>query len=386
MIIHKDNGPPISTQESKVSAKDIPKVFARIYTQPGASIGASDDPFSSSSDTIPDNVSPKKSRIPKPAQDLGHVRKDGSPSSSPSRSPRPSPSTPTRGARKQLLRKRTSILSVLPAGDAGTLRRNSLRSSDAPETVNHSVAEDDQKQPSTMIPEETRSQANDDLKQYMALKEIAIPQAPQHLPPPPPRTSTDGERPTSAAGLEVAPMRPLLAYSAESLRRIRIQDEPPVAQHLSARVLSTEVNTNSNPQNTTSLTRNAFEGLERTGSVNSAMAAEINRLRRLLEQKEKEARETRRSQEISRDLKEDDTAANGSPRKGTLANELRMSKKEAAEWKKRAEWAESRLLGVGREVLDAKVASPKSSRKTSRAATSQDGSAVVERPKNWFHE
>ena len=264
-----------------------------------------------------------------------------------------------------------------------------MRSSEAPGTVFHSVAEDDSNQASNTIPEAVVSQAIDLLNHEMASKEVVASEAPQYLPPPPPPTtfSNDPERANSAAGLEVAPTRPLSAYSAESLRRITLQEEPPVAQHVPTRVLSIGINTTDNPKVTTSVTKGGFDGLERTKSINTAMSAEISRLRRLLEQKEKEVRETRRSLELSRDAKDDDTNPDGSPVKGTLANELRKSRKEAAEWKRRAKWAEARLLGLSGEKIPGSDAES-SSKASSRVATpTKTGSSlVVERPKNWFPE
>lgn len=384
LLTHRYNAAPATTVESEASASNVPTIYARIYTQPETDARTSVDHFTSSSDTVPESKSPKKTRIPKPAQDLGNTRKDSSPSSSPPKSPRQSPSTPTRGTPKQIIRKRPSIFSILPESDSGTVRRNSLRSSTANGTIFHSVAEEEPKKASDSISEEIVSRVYEALHQDLTSKEAVPTQAPQHLPPPPRNTSNDLERTNSVIGLEVAPTRPLSAYSAESLRRIRLQEEPPVAQHVPTRVLSIEVNASDNPKVTTAVTKNSFEGLERTGSINTAMSAEISRLRRLLEQKEKEVRETRRSLELSRDLKDDDTNPDGSPRKGTLANELRMSRKEAAEWKRRAEWAESRLLVIGEDKLELKSGSSKEP--LSRVATPKNGSAVLERPKNWFPE
>ena len=174
--------------------------------------------------------------------------------------------------------------------------------------------------------------------------------------------------------LEVAPTRPLSAYSSESIRRTQLEEDPPVAQHVHAapsRVISFDVDAREDHVKTT-IHDTSAPGLEvlplkRTGSINATLLTEISRLKRQLELKTQEVESTKRSLDAVRDAREiitpglsptDDVfrdrlsgsiSARGSV-KGTLSEEVRLARKEKNEWRRRAEWAEGRLAALEGEA------------------------------------
>ena len=362
-------------------ASNVPKIYAKIYTLPQPKLERQDDPFLSSSETSPGKGPERISRIPRPARDVGNGRKTYSPSPSPPKSPQRSPSPPKRLTPKKHLKKRPSVFDIVPNHNADMVKHNNTRN---PETagmgLHSALSEEEPNTASTETAEQVASQLTNLLHNQDALDEIIAPQPSRSPPPPPPRKSSyHHKRTSSSIYLDVAPTRPLSAYSVDSLRRMRLEDEPPVAQHIPTRVISIEVKTNECSNTGDVASQSGLDGPKRKGSFNTAMSAEISRLRRLVEQKDREVRETRRSLDASREIWEDAVSKDGSPKKGTLANELRMSKKEAAEWKKRAEWAESRLA-----VVDGGKKPETESRM--RPSTPRRGSSGVEKPRDWFHE
>ena len=363
-------------------ANNVPKIYAKIYSlAPPNSDRLDDLPFSSS-DTVPERGLEIISRIPKPARDVGNVRNAFSRTPSPPKSPRCSPSPPKRLAPKNYLKKRTSVFNIVPERDPNTVKHDAIRSSEATGTTLRSASpEDGPNAASTATVGQVASQLTELVRKQDALDGIIAPQ-PSRSPPLPPslrRCSNDEKKTSSGMHLDVAPTRPLSVYSMESLRRMRLEGEPSVAQHIPTRVVSIEVNTSEDSKATGTLGQSVIDDLERKGSLNTAMSAEIGRLRRLLEHKDREIRETRRSLDASRDTWENAVTTDGSPKKGTLANELRVSKKETTEWKKRAEWAESRLAVINGERQPARENRIESS-------TPKKDEFGIERPKNWFHE
>lgn len=172
---------------------------------------------------------------------------------------------------------------------------------------------------------------------------------------------------------------------------MHLDDEPPVAQHITPRIISLGHNVGEPPKDEENIKDTGSKTIKRSGSVNSTLAAEIYHLRRLLEQKEKDVTETRRSFDALRDSREevgslDNSAPGGSISKGTLANELRTAKKETAQWKKRAEWAEGRLAVVDhKRMADAEEPMLKTV-DTTKTSTPVKGSSADEKPKYWLHE
>ncbi|KAL9100182.1 MAG: hypothetical protein Q9163_004417 [Psora crenata] len=171
-------------------------------------------------------------------------------------------------------------------------------------------------------------------------------------------TSSSVQRVETGSGLpamEVVPTRPLSVYTADALRRRKsVAEEPPTAQHIAPRVISFE--SPLRPNSMLDLSPASLTALKRSGSNNATLYAEITRLKRQLEQKNEEFQATRRSLDAARATKEggcEDGAANrGSWNKGTLSAEIREAKREAQNWKKRAEWAEKRLAGLGSLAVD----------------------------------
>ncbi|KAL9125004.1 MAG: hypothetical protein Q9217_005732 [Psora testacea] len=149
---------------------------------------------------------------------------------------------------------------------------------------------------------------------------------------------------------EAVPTRPLSAYTADALQRMKsVLEEPPTTQHGTNRVVSFE--SSSRPNSMLDTSPGSFTTVKRSGSNNATLYAEITRLKRQLEQKTEEVQATRRSLDAARATKEEGTddcsVKRGSWNKGTLSAEVRETKKEMQSWKRRAEWAEKRLAGLG---------------------------------------
>lgn len=79
-----------------------------------------------------------------------------------------------------------------------------------------------------------------------------------------------------------------------------------------------------------------------SATTNATLHASIRRLQRLLEVKCEEATQARRSLDAVREAREGG--------KGTWSEELREARREVGVWRRRAEWAEERLLELGMPV------------------------------------
>ena len=172
---------------------------------------------------------------------------------------------------------------------------------------------------------------------------------------------------------------------------MHLDDEPPVAQHIPTRIISVGHNFGQSSLDEDKASESESSPMKRSRSINSTLAAEIYHLRRLLEQKDRDVTETRRSFDALRESREDvgilsDGTPGGSIGKGTLANELRTAKKETAQWKKRAEWAEGRLAVVDQtRKADAEEPTVKPV-ETAAHSTPGKGSSTDGKPKFWLHE
>lgn len=390
---HFDDGLEAKSSAGSMES-DVPKVYAKIYALPPPKRLHRHDPFFSFSDVSSVKSPDKLSRIPKPAQDVGKVRKRKSCSSSPSRSPPKSPKyfrtsqqqlTPTRS-----LRKCPSDLPLVRSSEATLPEENSNRKPDTTKSITHpTTLAVDPSAITNVDHDDEESQPTEPRHNQKAIDQTTATFPFQSPPPPPQRiASTASHRKTnSSLYLDVAPTRPLSAYSVESLRRMHLVDEPPVAQHIPTRAISVAVDV-SDPLKAGEKASDIKSGsLKRSGSVNTTMAAEIYHLKRLLEQKEKDVKETRRSLDALRDSREDVGSLNtgtagGGMGIGTLANELRIAKKETAQWKKRAEWAEGRLA-----VIDQKrKADAEESTKPVDTAASQEVHSGGGKPIDFLHD
>ena len=85
--------------------------------------------------------------------------------------------------------------------------------------------------------------------------------------------------------------------------------------------------------------------VKRSGSVNTALYAQITRLQKEIEQKNEEINTTKRSLEAARASREGGLVTDAE--KGTLNDKVREAKKERDFWRSRAEDAEKRLASLG---------------------------------------
>ena len=85
--------------------------------------------------------------------------------------------------------------------------------------------------------------------------------------------------------------------------------------------------------------------VKRSGSVNTALYAQITRLQKEIEQKNEEINTTRRSLEAARASREGGLVTDAE--KGTLNDKIREANKERDFWRSRAEDAEKRLASLG---------------------------------------
>ena len=386
---HFDDAPRASTRPGSMES-NAPNVYANIYALPPPKKLHRDGPFFSFGGNSLDKSLDKASRIPKPARDIGSVRRDHSCSPSPPKSPKRSPSPQKQLTPSNFLRKRPSAFNVTSDYDANPVEANSTEKSEMIESDRYSaLLEGKQNAILEENGDDVASQSAEPRHNQNAIDQMIDPR-PFRSPPSPPRritSDTSHKRTNSSIYLEVAPTRPLSAYSVESLRRMHLVDEPPVAQYIPTRVISIGANASESPKTVKTTSESGLDDLKRSGSINSAMAAEIYRLKHLLEQKEKDVRETKRSLDALRDSREDSVTASGSTvggsvSKGTLANALRTARKETVEWKRRAEWAEGRLAVIDQN----RKGDAGGSMRTSEISTTRKGSSADGRPKYWFHD
>lgn len=293
-------------------AKDntTPRVYTYVRSLSSPISSDPDDPFISPSSNSAERE--KASLIPKPVQEVGRGRRAES----------RSPSPPKRAAPTVFRHKRSSMFHIIPDRDADIVQKNTVLGPPVATTNN---------------------------------KRNAAP-------------SRDSGQ-TSSYLLDKTLTRSLSTYSAESLRRLGTSHEEediPVAPHVAERTISfarsdsplrsdSPSHSDSHhlsdvPARTNSFlsASDALKPLERRGSMNTTLYNEICRLQRLLKQKGEEVQTTRRSLDAVRDSKECATvAAERSRSKGTLSDEVREARKELGVWRRRAEWAERRLAGMG---------------------------------------
>ena len=156
-------------------------------------------------------------------------------------------------------------------------------------------------------------------------------------------------------GDDQAPTRHLSVYTLESLNRTKMAIELPLtAQHVSAARLHDRPHSESPsaaPGNHQEPADSQVALVRRSGSVHATLYAEITRLKKQLEQKNDEILATKRSLDAARDTREDASlnhpSKRGSWNKGTLSAEVRDVSRDRDIWRKRAEWAERRLQGLG---------------------------------------
>lgn len=274
----------------------------------------------------PKSLSPDRTLITRPTQDVGSVRKVVNRTPSP-----PKPSTPPQ------MKETSSAASI----------GNQPEDSGSPEPVAFNRTS-----PPTVL--KSRS------KLITSSEHLQI--SPSH------------SRKTSTQHLGIAPTRPLSAYSSESLRRMHFEQDPPIAQYIQSthkRVLSFDIDASTDQMRATlhdakrPTDVDLIAPLYRTGTINATMLSEIARLKRLLEQKSADLDSTKRSLDAIRDAREVVTPVNSSfsdgsrtehptgfnllrtgSVKGSLSEEVRLARKERNEWKRRAEWAESRLAAM----------------------------------------
>ena len=405
---------------------NAPKVYAQIYALPPSDTKSHDDPFLSSAETSPERSPGRESRIPKPVQDVSSVCKPLIRSPSPPKSPpRPTPKRPTP---KNYLKKRSSVYNIVPNDHVVPIKTDPVKSSDSTPTIETTMHTSPISQPLNITSAPPLIWPTTP-PPWIPLDPVPPPQKfippppstptwrptpptqPFSPPPPPPRTFShaDYRRTNSGNFLEVAPTRSLAAYSSESLRRIHLLEEPAVAQHIPNRVVSIDIKANEPTRISDSASPEGCEGIKRTGSINATLLAEINRLKHQLEQKAKEVNATRRSLDAVRDAREVAISSSGgelsgSVSKGTLSEEVRQARKELAQWKRRAEWAESRLAAAERKI-DSGRGTPRRGSEMEKGSsvrgTPRSGSEMekgkkgkgmprkgseIEKPREWFHE
>ena len=294
------------TSRSEERSKDtaVPKVQAHVHALPSPKDPLVEDPFVENTFVedpftfLSGNSTKKETLIPKPVCEAGRGRKAESRSSSP----------PKRPALRSAPKNRPRVLKIVPDQDAEMVSTNISRRYESPVIGR---------------------QATTNPIQIASNEEVG--------------SSTQ----TPPQNLEVSRIRPLSAYSAESLHRLRAAvGEPPIAHHTPTRAVSVDRSLVSNSYLEAS---NALGKLERHGSINATLYAEILRLQRLLEQRGEEVQSARRSLDAVRDSKEGSACSRGgetgSPSKGALSEEVREARKELSLWKRRAEQAEQRLQG-----------------------------------------
>lgn len=331
-MAHCSNGEtqPVLPAETEPFFKPVHRVFAHIITLP-SSKSNHDDPFMSSAETSPERISGTSN----PTRDADDARNPEGRSSSIIRSTRVLQNSSEYSDEKELM----PLSHPLPRNDA--------------------VVPDSQDDPNdaNLV---TPTQATVDHHEMSA--------GPSNtLPLPQSRSSSQlshGHARKSSGNLDLplARTRPLSVYSLDSLRRVQLADEPPVAHHISGR--GNLKDTISEKQYAVALNESVVAAqlestntLKRTSSTNATLLNEIARLKRVLDKNKTELNAMARSLAAARDVREtgaslaagaagDEGGGSIGSSKGTLSEEVRVAKKEMAEWKRRAEWAEGRLAVV----------------------------------------
>ena len=287
---------------------NIPTVYAIIKPLPPPDHNPLEDPFITLLGRTP---SPEKeSLIPKPVLNVGRGRKAESRSPSPSKQATPGLSHG----------KRSSVYNFVLDQDAEIVKRNTIDLSQPPIPTKRDL--------SSLRPDQLPASVG----QYLC-------------------------------------SRPLPTFSTEPLCIASpTVEEPPMEHHITKRV-STLARSES-PKRSSSPSRlrgfpntearerpnsyfdasDGLKALERHGSMNATLYNEICRLQRLLEQKGEEVQAARRGLDAVRDTYKEGGVADerkGSWTKGKLDDEVRVAREEMGVWKRRAQWAEEQLRGLG---------------------------------------
>ena len=156
---------------------------------------------------------------------------------------------------------------------------------------------------------------------------------------------------------QIISSRPLSAFTANALQRLQsAQQESPTPQRIVTGNISFESPSHSNTKLDAPLASD--NTIKRSVSFNATLYTEITRLKKQFEQKNEELKATRRSLDAARATREEGIGEDASKRtswsKGTLNGKVRELEKEKDHWRKRAEWAEKQLAGMG--VLSVEVA------------------------------
>lgn len=282
----------------------VPTVYAYVHTLSAQDVSV-DDPFSPTPRTSPGRVT----LIPKPVVEAGRIRNAQSRSPSP-----PKNESPKSSMNKPLL------ASPRVRGNDAKIRK---------EPTTHQVE--------TPTKVEKRSSSESTQREILVSRGTAD------------ETAFDLHNKKSPRLTSV--------YSSESFRRSHATlGRQSTALQSIPRDSSLNRTLSPNPSETRTFALNDFNGsdsvqLSRRTSANATLYAEIQRLKRQLEQKTEEAYAAQKILDAIRDSREDGTAYdNGMKRsvsKGTLSAEVYEARRELDLWKSRAEWAERRLQGLG---------------------------------------
>jgi len=329
LMARRLNDTSAATHNDTLKTTTSPPVHTSIIPSPTLRM---EDPFIS----LPGALSEKETLIPKPVTEAGRARK------AESRSPSRSPSPPKMASPKSYLKKRSSILNVVPDQDAELVRSNSVPRKNS--TRRHNSAPQNDSFPRASI----SSTARRDSGQRKGSENSIL------------------KRQDSFRFLNPVSTRPLSAYSEETLRRMQASvEDPPLAHHIPTRVISIDPSTNVRvdvsyegkstdpPEVSATLSRsssvlnasNTITPLQRQGSHNATLYSELTRLKRQLEQRTEEVQATKRQLDAAR-MGTESTPGGSTVSKGTLSNQVKHAKKEAGFWRNRAQYAEKELRGM----------------------------------------
>ena len=293
-------------EEEVVKDSLVPTVYAYIKPIPSP-MSPHEDPFTTFPSRTP---SPEKeSLIPKPVHTVGRGRK------SVSRSPSPPKQTTPRSSQG----KRPSVYDIVPDQDAEIVKRNTLMLSESPVTAKRDL--------SSVRPEVVPSSA----VQYLSPRHLSV-------------TSTESHRLPSPT-LEEPLMEHHIPKRVTTLTRSNSPNRSSSPSRLNGSP-STNDRTHTNSYLDAS---DNLKALERHGSMNATLYAEICRLQRMLEQKGEEVLAARRGLDAVRDTYKESGFADegkGSWNKGKLDDEVRIAREETGLWKRRAQLAEEQSKGI----------------------------------------
>ena len=295
-------------EEEVVKDSLVPTVYAYIKPIPSP-MSPPEDPFTSFPSRTP---SPEQeSLIPKPVHTVGRGRK------SVSRSPSPPKQTTPRSSQG----KRPSVYNIVPDQDAEIVKRNTLMLSESSASAKLDL--------SSVRPEVVPSST----VQYLSTRHLSVNSIESHRLPSP--------------TLE----EPLMEHHIPKRVTILARSNSPNRSSSPSR-LNRSPSTNDRTRTNSYLdASDNLKALERHGSMNATLYAEICRLQRMLEQKDEEVLAARRGLDAVRDTyKEsgfaDEGKGKGSWNKGKLDDEVRVAREETGLWKRRAQLAEEQSKGI----------------------------------------